>query len=217
MKLDKMTDGIYHIRGKDQYDITSIFLRIQEFYESPFRGIRGKHFTLEHYMDLYAKEYGNFTYCQDWVGFNVPGNVVRRFFKIFEEDLLDKEELLYQTIEEIVESKKRFYLIGTYQDGAVVDHELAHAFYYLDSEYKKTMKRIILSLPEKIKDDMLKAITDKGYCKMVLEDELQAYCSTSSMIELTEQFEGISIPWEFVLDFKKTFADAKDGKLGGDE
>ena len=217
MEIEKLTDGIYHLRGKDQYEITSTFMRMQEFYESPLKGIRNRYFTLDHYMDLYAAEYGNFTYCSDWVGFNVPGNVVRRFFNTFVDDLFEREEQLYQMIEELVEGKHKFYLIGTYKDGAVVDHELAHAFYYLDTKYKKAMNAINDSLPAKVKNGMFKVITDQGYCKQVLPDELQAYCSTSTMVELTKQFEGVDIPWDTVLKYKETFADAKDEKLGEED
>lgn len=217
MKIEKLTEGVYHVRGKNQYNITSVFLRMQEFYESPFRGIRNNYFTLEHYMDRYAEKYGNFTYTSDWVGFNVPGNVVRRFFKAFEHDLLDKEELLYQLIEELVESKKKFYLIGTYQDGAVVDHELAHAFFYLDSNYKKAMNAITERLSAKVKKELFNVITEQGYCKQVLSDELQAYCSTSTMVELTKQFDNKDLPWNTILEYKNIFADAKDEKLGDEE
>jgi len=217
MKLEKMTDGIYHIYGKDQYEITSTFMRLQEFYESSLRGIRGGYFTLEHYMDSYAKRFGNFTYNSDWVGFNVPGNVVRKFFTVFEADLLDKEELLYQEIEEMIESNDKFYLIGTYQDGAVVDHELAHAFYYLDIKYKKAMNAITNSLSAKVRKDMFAVITNDGYCKQVLPDELQAYCSTSTMVELTKQFDTKDLPWDVVLEYKKAFAAAKDDKLNEDD
>lgn len=213
MKLKTISDNIYHVQGKNQYEATSTLMRLQEFYESSLRGIRGRYFSLEQYMDAYAKRHGNFTYCVDWTGFNVPGNIVRKFFNVFIDDLLEKEERLYQLLEDPIESNKKFYLIGSYKDKIeddVIDHELAHALFYLNFDYKKTMNNITKSLPASTRSKMFQSLEEDGYCKKVLTDELQAYCSTSTMVELTDQFENVDVPWNDVLEYKKTFSQYKN-------
>lgn len=46
-------DGMIHINASSQYEIASMFMRVQEFYESKYSTIRGKYFTVEEYMDTY--------------------------------------------------------------------------------------------------------------------------------------------------------------------
>jgi len=215
MQLEILTKGIYHIYGDSHYEIASTFMRMQEFYESPFRGIRNNYFTVETYMDLYAAKYGNFTYCIDWDGFNVPGNIARKFYDTFQFDLLIKEQTLLDLIKDVVDSRSKFYLIGTHQEGATFDHELAHAFYYMDPAYKKAMNVITKSLPKRIHKQLCDELTEIGYAKNVIADELQAYCSTSTMVQLTKDFKKIDIPWESILEYKKLFVEVKDNKLLG--
>jgi hypothetical protein len=73
----RVAKGIYLVRFATQYELSSTFLRFQEHYESP--RFHGRVFSLEEYMDWYATRYGNFTYYQDWAGFNVPSTAFRPF------------------------------------------------------------------------------------------------------------------------------------------
>lgn len=53
--------GVIRLEFKNQYECCSSFMRLQEFYESPFKEIRGRFFKLDQFMDVYAKKQGNFT------------------------------------------------------------------------------------------------------------------------------------------------------------
>jgi hypothetical protein len=75
----KVAEGIYLLRFKTQYELTSTFLRVQEHYESP--QFHGRIFTLEQYMDWYVADNGAFTYFQDWSGFNVPSTAFQPFYE----------------------------------------------------------------------------------------------------------------------------------------
>ena len=45
-----------------------------------------------------------------------------------------------------------------------------------------------------------------GYCKEVVNDEMQAYFATSSMTYLADEgFEGCEIPWNDVLEVQRIF------------
>src|ERR1700730_3525707 len=81
--------GIYLLRFKTQYQLTATFLRVQEHYESP--RFHGRIFSLEQYMDWYASRYGNFTYYQDWAGFNVPSTALQPFYEGKFDPLSEKE------------------------------------------------------------------------------------------------------------------------------
>ena len=214
MKLEKLAEGIYHLRGKDQYEITSHFMRLSEFYESPFKGINGKYFTIEAYMDAYAEKHGNFTYCSDWNGFNVPGNVVRKFFDVFWDDLLEKEANMYDQLADVIESDEKFYLIGSTGAEDYMDHELAHAFYYLDRQYANEMDWLSVGMKAKDRKSVFDKLTEWGYCKKVLNDELQAYMGTSVMTYLTKKiFERENLPWDRIFKYQKLFEETKHKKL----
>jgi len=155
-------------------------MRIQEYYESPIGEFRGNYFTHEDFMDAYAENNsGRFTYFSDWSGFNVPGNIVLEFFELFD-DLNKKETALYRCVETIAEIHgDQFYLIGVVgQDQDTLNHELAHAFYYLDKEYKELMDAITSCWENR--DEFYKGLETLGYDDSVFMDETQAYIATST-------------------------------------
>jgi hypothetical protein len=213
--------NIFSLRFNNQYETCSTFLRLQEFYESPFKEIKGHVFTLETYMDRYAKDKGNFTYTSDWGGFNVPGHIVQKFFKDYRdasEPFLNKEYYLHEILEDQIYGDKKFYVIGHYEKDNLPDwtkeedfhstlaHELAHGLFYLNPKYKKTCLSLIEALPEKIKSKMSdKLLNTGGYCKAVLKDEFQAYLSTSDADFLKSIF-GVGLH-RASQPFKKTFKD----------
>jgi len=51
--------NIYLVIAPSQYILAATFMRFQEYHESP--EFKGRIFTVEEYMDWYAKTYGNFT------------------------------------------------------------------------------------------------------------------------------------------------------------
>ncbi len=63
-------------------------------------------------MDWYAKRYGNFTYYEDWAGFNVPSTAMQPFYEGKFDPLSEKERQLLQLFEGTL--SERFYVIGVY-------------------------------------------------------------------------------------------------------
>ena len=66
-----------------------------------------------------------------------------------------------------------FYIIGA-QNNSVLRHELAHALYSHNESYRKKIDSYIKQ-NTKYLYKISKYILEKGYCKDVLNDELQAY------------------------------------------
>lgn len=173
----KRKGKIIYISFDSRYQVASTFMRLQEFHESPSRKIRGKYFSLEQFMDEYANMAGNFTYCSDWTGFNVPGRIYQKFIKTFSLDLLEKEKKMIALLEKVIKfGEDDFYLIGTWNDGDIT-HEEAHAFFAMSSVYRKTMRKLVGNY--KRKNEVAKWIRDMGYDKSVVVDEIQAYLATS--------------------------------------
>jgi len=221
--------GLIHIHFNTQYEVTSTFLRLQEFYESSYEEIRNNHFTLEQYMDAYAKDHGNFTYTVDWSGFNVPSNVIEEFAQLFQNDLLDKEKHFLHIILDIVDKEgwDKYYVIASSRDigsdggkkdqADVMKHEIAHGLWYLDPDYKKEQMKSVKKVKE-FNADIGSVLQKMGYCKEVVDDELQAYCSTSTMTYLADDiFPDQNIPWDLVLDMQRVFEQYYDSLSDSEE
>ena len=184
MRVTKVAHGVFLIGFRSNYLLAATFMRMQEYYESPLRGFRGRYFTHEAFMDAYAAKYGNFTYTSDWAGFNVPGNVVRRFFALFR-DLSCKETRLYElTLPMMERFGDAFYLIGSVSgDTGTMKHEMAHSFYYLDPAYRRDMDSITRGWRHAARFG--ETLAKKGYHTSVARDETQAYMATSTGKQLS--------------------------------
>ena len=184
-KLDQYPGekNIFVVTTDNQYDLAMLFFRAQEYYESPFKQIKDKEFTLMKAMELYSKKFGDgaFTYTKDWAGFNVPGKVlVTLYGPGYKYSIEDFNEYDYE-MEEIFNKikSKEFYLIGAVKkDASTIAHELCHARFALDKNYKKKVRELLKQLPDKIKKKIKDYLLSIGYCKGTLEDELQAYVSS---------------------------------------
>lgn len=197
VELNIINDNIYHFNYPTQYLLCSTHMRLQEFYESPLKDIRGKYFSHEQYMDRYAEEYGNFTYYSDWGGFNVPGHIIdiwRNNF-IIESRLgtnvfSNKEFNLLKKLTDPLIKGEKFYVIGTYgENSSCFQHELSHAMYYLNDKYKKEVNRNIKKFSRT--KEISKCLLEHGYDKSVLKDEIQAYMATGtvSSVNFALEFE----------------------------
>lgn len=165
----KVAEGIYLLRFKTQYELTSTFLRIQEHYESP--KFHGRIFTLEQYMDWYAAENGAFTYFQDWSGFNVPSTAFEPFYEGRFDPLSEKEKRLLGLFRNV---RGRFYVIGIYEGGkkGTLTHELAHALFFINDDYRHAVREAMRGYDTAaLEKKLLKA----GYARHVILDEVQAY------------------------------------------
>ena len=189
-KLNKIQDRIYHCVINDTYDLAMTFCRVQEFYESPFKQIRGKNFKILDFMKLYSQKRGEcfFGYPIDWCGFNIPGPIIEDcyFGKIIEDsNYYDNviEEIHFKVISDIGEEHNqtcpKYYLIATEaEDEDTLKHEICHALYYVHDEYKKKANSIVKKLSRECYDKLTLALTELGYTKKVFKDELQAYITT---------------------------------------
>jgi hypothetical protein len=218
--LKKLYPGIYLCKIEDMYDLTMTFCRVQEFYESPFKQIRGKKFTIIEFMALYAKENeGVFSYPQDWAGFNVPGPIVAELYDhLGVEDINEYDNIITDIHDKIrgeIDSMN-YYLIGSNSDKTTITHECCHALYFLDAEYKKNTNSILKKLRPSVRTKAESVLYDLGYDKSVLNDELQAYFSTEfhSLRENVKfnkkELENVT---DVVLDLKKNFKKYKE-KIG---
>jgi len=185
-KITEVHPKVFLVTIDNSYDLTMTFCRVQEFYESPFKKIRGKIFNMAEFQRLYAIENGEdfFSYPIDWSGFNIPSNVIEKFFNMFRVDFDKRDYNFYDKTFENIHSEitknlkpnDRYYVIASKpNEKDTINHELSHAFYYLYPNYKKQADVIIKKIPKRIFNKMKNALLDLGYNLKVIEDEIQAY------------------------------------------
>jgi len=179
-KLKEIYKGIFFVSIQDEYDLAMTFCRLQEYYESPFKQVRGKSFKMDDFQRMYAKKFGGgtFTYPADWAGFNVPGNIVNKFINTTFMDWGSEYDFVMEDIYAKITDHNNhpFYLIGSApKDRETINHELCHALYYLDKDYRFKVNSIIDELDRGILEHFKSFLLVKGYSKNVLIDEVNAY------------------------------------------
>jgi hypothetical protein len=188
-KVSEVKPRIFLIEFDNQYDCNMTFLRYQEFYESPNKKFRGKSFKIVDFMEWYSKDRAddngdaNFTYTTDWLGFNLPGKVIRLIYELGIEDRNKYDDFMWKHYSKFFDKypDEKFYIIGSkVGDKKTIAHELAHGLFSTNEEYRKIMKKLVASIPEDTRENMYDALIEIGYCKQVLVDECQAYLATES-------------------------------------
>lgn len=170
LKIKKQPYNSVWISADSQEELATTFMRFQEYYESPNPDFRNKIFTVGQVRSWYSITYGADTYHHDWIGFNFPSKVLIPFKQGLFDPLTDEEKNLLEFFKYRYDD---FYIIGA-QDKSVLRHELSHALYASNKKYKTEIDILILKNKFKLKKASI-YILNKGYCKEVLNDELQAY------------------------------------------
>jgi hypothetical protein len=172
--VKKPFKGLIHLVFPSQFDLTSTFIRFQEFYESPNAKFRGRHFTLDEVMDDYVARFSLFSYLEDWNGFNMPGQVFDWAVFVFGDDIRPKEAILRDVVYEHLDSHP-YYVIATHGAYDCEKHEIAHALYSLDNAYKIQVDMFIAQIEPPKKSLLIKWLLEEGYCLPVINDEINSY------------------------------------------
>ena len=196
-KIKEVLPRIFAVEVGDSYNRAMLFLRSQEFYESPFEDFRGHHFDVFDFMVRYREWKGldYFSYPEDWGGFNVPGELAEVCTKhaIVGYDMLPTkyDRIMHQIIKDVkaqVPDGEKYYLLGvdSFESSRTMQHELAHGLYYVNGAYKQEMAYLVANLPLDIHHAMRMILIDMGYCDDVIADEIQAYMATGLMANMGE-------------------------------
>jgi len=186
--FSEILPNIYLFLFEQQYDLCMAFVRLAELDESTNDKFNNKYFSLEEYMEWYAQAHGDgaFTYPKDWRGFNIPGKTFKKWYYMFkdklrpcEKEIVKKIMKLYKKIGD--DEFDKIYFIATFNGygmNATIKHEIAHAIYDQNVDYKKAVHRLLLDMPKDEKARMKKRLLDIGYSKQNIIDEMNAYLST---------------------------------------
>lgn len=190
-KTKKPIDNCLLFEFYTQKDLALSFCRVEEFYEGNPK-VNGKYLILEEFLDHFMDKNGKINYFEYWNGFNIPGNTFTQWFNKNASDKTKWETALAEEVSAKLDMSKPFYVIGGKKgDMNTIDHEIAHALYYMNGDYKALMLNLIYDFYKQDRKNytkMVNKLKKMGYGNNVIKDEVQAYMSTSTKKELVEKF-----------------------------
>lgn len=203
IKLDK---NILLFTFKTQKELALTFFRVQEYYESPYNDLHGKEFSVFDFLNTMMDEKGEIDYFAKWCGFNIPGIVINKWINSLRDSPTPSENIFWEEIYKNVSLKKTFYVIGALEkDSETIDHEIAHALYYMNKEFYENMDilndKFRKNFP-KIYNSMSRHLKKMEYRPEVIKDEIQAYLSAESKKYLGEEF---GFDWNAKSKLKNTY------------
>jgi hypothetical protein len=175
-----------------QKELALAFCRVEEYYEGNPK-VNGKYLTLEDFIDAFTTDDGKINYFHYWTGFNIPGNIFSQWFKQKSSQQTKWEIAIAQEVSKKIDFTKPYYVIGGKKgDMNVIDHELAHALYFMNEFYRGEMETLNYDFFKQYRKEyskMVKKLKKMGYGDNVIRDEVQAYMSTSKKKELVDKFD----------------------------
>ena len=188
-KIEEVRPNVFAVIVKDHYHRAMLFLRVQEFYESPNPEFRGKNFNIWDYIEWYSRRNNDvFTYTYDWGGFNIPLKTAWDCYEKLKENESPYDEVMddiIRTIEMTMFNKKNTrnwngYIIGADStESDTFEHEICHGLYATNKQYKELVDEITIAIPFKEYQIFRKNLLDMGYNGIVIDDEIQAYLTTN--------------------------------------
>lgn len=174
--LSQILKNIYWLEFDSSQQMAETFLRFQEHYESP--EFAGKFFSLDEFKVWYQDGEKEFTYYEDWSGFNIPSKILAPFREGKFGKLSEQEQQLLSLFENLAEP---FYIIGTAkcedptpEDVLVLPHEIAHGLYTTCPAYNDEVKSVLVTMSLETYQD-LHTWLSPDYAETSIFDEMHAY------------------------------------------
>lgn len=192
--LHRLEPNVFAVVVPDDYDRSLLFLRVQEYSDSPNPRFRGKNFDMLEYIKWYSSgespvktgypgegSDGMFTYPVDWAGFNVSYKTAIRCYKTLPVRLMTKYD--HEFVKILREIATRLgsldacaYIIGVDSlESYTAQHEHNHARYYTDKTYRARVNSALRKIPPTVYRKLRQNLLDIGYAEHVIRDEIHAY------------------------------------------
>jgi len=181
--LVRLENNLFVVVVPDDYDRAMLFLRAQEYSDSP--RYKGKSFDFWDFMKSYSLHNNSFTYPDDWIGFNVSYQDAIECYKKLPSNAdltpYDLEFLkILKKIAHMLESlDAKAYIIGVDSlHSRTMLHEKYHSRYYLDREYRGKVNHAIKKVvPKSMLHRMKDNLKQMGYSNdsYTINNEIQSY------------------------------------------
>jgi len=183
--IKEVIKNVFAVIVPDDYDRAMLFLRVQEFSESPNSAFRGHTFDMWEYVKWYSEKYNNgegFSYPLDWSGFNVSLETALRCYNMLPFRYTTEYDIIFRRILQKILKKvprrerKDVYLISFDKMGSrTMRHEMHHAHYFTSKAYRKAADALARKIPKVTHKKLRRNLHAMGYYSGVMRNELQAY------------------------------------------
>lgn len=184
--IHRVTPLIFAVVVPDDYDRSMLFLRAQEYSDSPNIQFRGKSFDLFDFMKWYSQQNeGDFTYAEDWAGFNIPFQTAMDCYHDLPKKWINDYDIEFARVLKHIakqlgnaKDKANAYIIGVDAlNSRTFRHEMYHAKYFTNSDYRRLTNKWIKELSKDIYQKFRSNLIKVGYANknFVIHNEIQAY------------------------------------------
>jgi len=174
-KIEQIKPNIYHVSYDNKDDMHNACVRIFATYET--EEFKDKIFTEKEFREWFNKIYGS-DFNDSWSGFNFSSKVIKPFIGGDFDPLNPDEKELIDLFRNI---NGEYSIIATYSTYKYIHetlpHEIAHALWEFNSEYKDEIRKILNQYNTQSLKDFIKK--QWKYKNELLEDELQAFLLTN--------------------------------------
>ena len=193
--VSRPCDGCVLLKFKTIPDLTKSFFRMAEYYDGDQKK---RHVDMAEFLDDWMDRQGDADYFKFWDGFNITDSAFRSWSRSVGK-LSQAEQTVVSAVEQATKGMKKFCVIGiSGDDPATMQHELFHAKYYLDPDFKRNADRLF---DECRNDPVIKAMAKILKTKLDyhtnIEEEIAAYLYAGSQLKLVFGVDAKSLIQRF--------------------
>ena len=189
MNITQPLPNVLYIQFDTTTEMSSTFGRVQEYAEGP--KLHHQVMSWSRLKNYHKSKGESRTFNAAWLGFNIPGWAFKEFYEKCNH-FKPKEKAGIELVLSYNFTGK-FYVICDADKNAkresqkAGDHELAHALFGTNDEYKNKVLSLLNNYSRK--SFLLEKIKKMGcYAPEVWDDELHAYVTTDTLSNLIERF-----------------------------
>ena len=193
--VSRPCDGCVLLKFKTIPDLTKSFFRMAEYYDGDQKK---KHVDMAEFLDDWMDRQGNADYFKFWDGFNITDSAFRSWRRSVGK-LSQAEQTAVDAVDQATKGMKKFCVMGiSGDDPATMQHELFHAKYYLDPDFKRNADQLF---NECRNDPVIKTMTKILKTKLDyhtnIEEEIAAYLYAGSQLKLVFGIDAKSLIQRF--------------------
>ena len=193
--VSRPCDGCVLLKFKTIPDLTKSFFRMAEYYDGDQKK---KHVDMAEFLDDWMDRQGNADYFKFWDGFNITDSAFRSWRRSVGK-LSQAEQTAVDAVDQATKGMKKFCVMGVGgDDPATMQHELFHAKYYLDPDFKRNADQLF---DECRNDPVIKTMTKILKTKLDyhtnIEEEIAAYLYAGSQLKLVFGIDAKSLIQRF--------------------
>lgn len=190
--VSRPINGCILLKFKTIPDLTKSFFRMAEYHEGK------QHVDMVEFLDDWMDRQGDADYFKFWDGFNITDSSFRSWRRTVGK-LSQAEQTVVDAITQATKDMKKFCVIGVSgDDPATVQHELFHAKYYLDPDFKREVDQLV----DECRNDpaikaMAKILKTKLDYHAHIDEEIAAYLYAGSQLKLVFGIDAKSLIQRF--------------------